>query len=60
MAKTVISVAKELIAEHGKEHALEVFRKRIEDLGEITDFEGMCKLSGLETAIDYINGKFDK
>jgi len=54
MAKTVISLAKELIASIGKEEAIKVFEKKIVDLGEPKNFEDMCVISGYEIAIAYI------
>jgi len=57
--QTVFDKARELVAEHGKEYAIEAFKKRIEDIGEINgDFMKLCKASGLEAAIDYINDKY--
>ena len=54
MPKTVITYAKELIESVGKEEAIKVFEKRIEDFGEPKDFDGICKVSGWEVAIQYI------
>ena len=59
MAKTVIDKAKELISELGKEGAIEHFNELIKEIGEPRNFEEICRISGLETAIDFINGKFD-
>jgi hypothetical protein len=56
MAKTVISHANELVAEHGKEYAIAEFQKLIDELGEPKDFGELCKLSGYETAIEHIKG----
>ena len=57
MAITVIDKAKELIESVGKEEAIKVFEKRIEELGHPKNFEEVCKLSGLETAIQFIKGE---
>lgn len=57
MAKSVIKYAKELIDSVGKEEAIKVFEKRILELGKPKSFEETCKLSGWETAIQYIKGE---
>jgi len=57
MAKTVIQYAKELIESVGREEAIKVFEKRIEELGKPKNFEEVCKLSGWETAIQFIKGE---
>jgi hypothetical protein len=51
---TVIGKAKELIEEVGHEKAIEFFENEIKELGEITSFDLECRLSGLETAIEFI------
>lgn len=56
MAQTVISKAKELIEEVGTEKAIAFFQKRIDDIGEPENFQDICKISGNETAIDFIKG----
>lgn len=50
---TVIDKAKELISTVGKEEAIEQLRSVIVAIGEPKSFEDACKISGLETAIDY-------
>lgn len=55
-SKTVIDTAKELVESIGKEEAIKVFEKRIAEYGTPKDFETICKISGLKTAIEYING----
>lgn len=57
MARSVINKAKELIESVGKEEAIKVFEKRIEELGQPKNFEEVCKLSGWETAIQFIKDK---
>lgn len=57
---TVIDHANDLIEKHGKEYAIADFKKKIEELGKPKNFMEVCKLSGYKTAIEYINGKFDK
>ena len=57
MAKTVIEYAKELIGSVGVEEAIKVFEKRIEELGQPKNFKEVCKLSGWETAIQFIKGE---
>lgn len=52
---TVIAYAKDLIETKGKEEALNIFKKRIEDLGKPKNFAEICKLSGWEIAIEFIN-----
>ena len=52
---TVIHKANELISEQGKEAAIKYFQDKIDDLGKSRDFSELCKISGFETAIDYIN-----
>lgn len=54
---SVIDRAKRLIELVGKEEAIKVFEKEIEDFGEPKNFQDICKLSGLETAIQYIKGE---
>jgi len=54
---SVISRAKKLIEIVGKEEAILEFQKEIEELGEPKNFQDICKLSGLETAIKYIKGE---
>ncbi len=56
MAKTIIQYAKELVESVGKEEAIKVFEKRIEDMGEPKNFQDICILSGWETAIEFIKG----
>ena len=56
MAQTVISKAKELIEEVGTEKAIAFFQKRLDDIGEPKNFQDICKISGNETAIDFIKG----
>ena len=53
--KTIFQHARELIESHGKEYAIAEYEKRIKELGEPKDFGEVCKLSGYETAIEYIN-----
>jgi len=55
--KSVIAYAKELIETVGKEEAIKVFENRIKDMGVPKNFEELCKLSGWETAIQYIKGE---
>jgi hypothetical protein len=52
---TIIEKARELIQTVGKEEAIKFFEKRIGELGEPQNFEEVCKLSGWETAIEFIN-----
>lgn len=57
--QTVIDKAIELVTEHGKEYTIEFFKREIEDIGEINgDFTKLCNVSGLKTAIHYINDKY--
>ena len=51
---SVISRSKELINNIGKEEAIKVIQLEIDELGEPKNFQDICKLSGLETAIKYI------
>lgn len=51
---SVITKAKELIETVGKEDAIKMLEKKIEELGEPKNFEEICKLSGLETALNYV------
>jgi hypothetical protein len=60
MAQTVIDKAKELIEEVGAEKAIGFFQERIDLVGEPKDFQDICDISGSETAIDFIKGKFKK
>ncbi len=53
----VITKAKELIETVGKEDAIKMLEKKIEELGEPKNFEEICKLSGLETALNYVKGE---
>jgi hypothetical protein len=49
--QTVIDKAIELVTEHGKEYAIEFFKREIDDIGEINgDFTKLCNVSGLKTA----------
>ena len=59
MSKTVITYTKELIETIGEEEAIKVFEKRIVELGQPKNFEELCKLSGWETAIQYIKGEIN-
>lgn len=54
---SVITKAKELIETVGKEDAIKMLEKKIEELGEPKNFEEICKLSGLETALNYVKGE---
>ena len=54
---SVITKAKELIETFGKEDAIKMLEKKIEELGEPKNFEEICKLSGLETALNYVKGE---
>lgn len=54
---SVISRAQELIERVGKEEAIKVFEKEIQELGRPKNFEEICMLSGKETAIQYIKGE---
>ena len=54
---SVITKAKELIETVGKEDAIKILEKKIEELGEPKNFEEICKLSGLETALNYVKGE---
>ena len=54
---SVITKAKELIERVGKEDAIKMLEKKIEELGEPKNFEEICKLSGLETALNYVKGE---
>lgn len=55
-AKSVISKAKELVEEFGNDYAIKYFQDKINELGTPNNFEEICKLSGYETAINYIKG----
>jgi hypothetical protein len=57
MSKTIIKYAKELVAEKGEEIAIKIFENRIKRLGKPKNFEEICKVSGWETAIQYIKGE---
>jgi len=57
--KTVISKAKELVEEFGDDYAIKYFQDKIDNIGIPKDFEEICKLSGFETAINYIKGNID-
>lgn len=59
MGKTIIDKAIELIEELGHEKAIEFFQKRIDEIGLPRNFQDICNISGNETAIDYIKGKFN-
>ena len=52
--QTVIGKAIELIEIHGEVYAILFSQNKIEELGEIKNFEQVCKLSGFQTAIEYI------
>lgn len=54
---SVITKAKELIETVGKEDTIKMLEKKIEELGEPKNFEEICKLSGLETALNYVKGE---
>ena len=54
---TIIDKAKELIDSVGKDEAIKFFEKQIEELGEPKNFGDICKLSGCETAIQFIKGE---
>lgn len=54
---SVIKRAKRLIELVGKEEAIKIFQKEIQEFGEPKNFSDSCKLSGLETAIKYIKGE---
>lgn len=56
MAKTVIKYAKELVDTIGREQAIGVFNKRINEIASPMSFEDLCKVSAWKTAIDFING----
>lgn len=53
---TVIDKAIELVESVGKEEAIKFFESRINEIKEPINFEQLCKISGWETAIDYIKG----
>lgn len=57
MAKTVICKPKELMTEVGNEKAIEYFQKRIDEIGKPKNFQEVCNISGLETAIAFIENK---
>lgn len=54
MTKSIINKAKELIDSVGKEEAVKVFEKKIEELGEPKNFEEICKLSGCTEPLYFI------
>jgi hypothetical protein len=56
MAVTIIDKAKELILELGDEKAIAFFQKTINEIGEPKNFQDVCRISGNETAIDFIKG----
>jgi hypothetical protein len=56
MAVTIIDKAKELILALGDEKAIAFFQKRINEIGEPKNFQDVCRISGNETAIDFIKG----
>ena len=55
MAQTVISKAKELIKEVGKEEAKKLFQKRLKEVKNSKSFDDVCTASVLETAIEFID-----
>lgn len=57
---TVIGKADELVAEVGKEKAIEFFENKIKELGEDKDFQTLCKKSGYETALMHIKGETEE
>jgi hypothetical protein len=59
MAVTVIDKAKELISEVGEKQAIAYFEDRINKIGTPFTFEMVCRVSGLETAIDFIKNRID-
>lgn len=54
--QSVISKAKELVEEFGDDYAIKYFQDKIDYIGIPKNFEEICKLSGFETAINYIKG----
>ena len=60
---TVIHKAKQLEKEHGKIGAISILNNEIDEIKKdikshkIDQFGGICKISGLETAIAYLNGE---
>lgn len=58
--KSVISHAQELLETVGKEEAIKHFQDKIDSLTPPKNFQEICMISGNKTAIDYLNGKFDK
>ena len=54
---TVIDKAKELVNSIGKEEAIKFFQNEIEKFGKPKNFAEMCKITGFETAIEFIQGR---
>lgn len=54
---SVIQRAKKLIEEVGAEEAIRIFETQIAELEDSNSFEDMCRVAGLETAIEFIQTK---
>lgn len=59
-SKTIIKLADELVSKFGKEEAIKIFEKFINDNGKPKNFEEICKISSWEIAIMHINGDLYK
>ena len=59
-SKTIIKLAAELVSKFGKEEAIKIFEKFINDNGKPKNFEEICKISSWEIAIMHINGDLYK
>lgn len=55
--KSIITQATELIETVGEENAIKFFEEKIITLGKPKNFDEICKLSGYETAIQFIKGE---
>lgn len=56
---TIIQKANELIEERGHEEAKKEFKKLILAIGEPSNFEQICIISGYEVAIEHINKRIE-